>query len=65
MKPKDVLAFAKENQTTMLDLRFMDFPGLWQRYRAHPSWKRAISRTGTVSTGPASAAGSRSTPATC
>ena len=32
MKSKDVLAFAKENQATMLDLRFMDFPGLWQHF---------------------------------
>jgi glutamine synthetase len=32
MKPKDVLAFAKENGAKMLDLRFMDFPGLWQHF---------------------------------
>jgi len=32
MKPKDVLAFAKENGAKMLDLRFMDFPGIWQHF---------------------------------
>ena len=32
MKPKDVLAHAKENGGKMLDLRFMDFPGLWQHF---------------------------------
>jgi glutamine synthetase len=32
MKPKDVLSFAKENGAKMLDLRFMDFPGLWQHF---------------------------------
>ncbi len=32
MKPKEVLAFAKENGAKMLDLRFMDFPGLWQHF---------------------------------
>jgi glutamine synthetase len=30
MTPKEVLAFAKENGVQMVDLRFMDFPGLWQ-----------------------------------
>jgi glutamine synthetase len=32
MKPKEVLAFAKENGVKMVDLRFMDFPGLWQHF---------------------------------
>jgi glutamine synthetase len=32
MKPKEVLAFAKENGAKMLDMRFMDFPGLWQHF---------------------------------
>ncbi len=32
MKPKDVIAFAKENGAKMVDLRFMDFPGLWQHF---------------------------------
>jgi len=28
--PKEVIAFAKEKGCTVLDLRFMDFPGTWQ-----------------------------------
>ncbi len=30
MTPREVLAMAKENRVSMVDLRFMDFPGLWQ-----------------------------------
>ena len=30
MTPKQVLQFAKANQIEFIDLRFMDFPGLWQ-----------------------------------
>ena len=30
MTPQQVLEFAKENDAKMVDLRFMDFPGLWQ-----------------------------------
>ena len=32
MTPKEVLAMAKENGTKMVDLRFMDYPGLWQHF---------------------------------
>ncbi len=32
MKPKEVLDMAKENGAKMVDLRFMDFPGLWQHF---------------------------------
>ena len=32
MTPKDVLEFAKKNVATMVDLKFMDFPGLWQHF---------------------------------
>ena len=32
MTPKDVLEMAKENKVKMVDLRFMDFPGLWQHF---------------------------------
>ncbi len=32
MKPKDVLALAKEKRAVMVDLKFMDFPGLWQHF---------------------------------
>ncbi len=30
MTPKEVLDFAKKNNAKMLDLKFMDFPGIWQ-----------------------------------
>ncbi len=30
MSPKDVIALAKEKGCKILDLRFMDFPGMWQ-----------------------------------
>lgn len=32
MTPKEVLEFAKKNKTVMVDLKFMDFPGLWQHF---------------------------------
>jgi glutamine synthetase len=32
MKPKDVLAFAKENKVEIIDLKFVDMPGLWQHF---------------------------------
>lgn len=32
MQPKEVLEFAKKNKTVMVDLKFMDFPGLWQHF---------------------------------
>ncbi len=32
MTPKEVLEFAKENGVKMVDLRFTDFPGMWQHF---------------------------------
>lgn len=32
MTPKEVLAFAKENKIKMVDLKFIDFPGMWQHF---------------------------------
>jgi glutamine synthetase len=32
MTPKDVLEFAKENNAQMVDLKFIDFPGIWQHF---------------------------------
>ncbi len=32
MTPKEVLEFAKKNGAKMLDLKFMDFPGMWQHF---------------------------------
>jgi glutamine synthetase len=37
MTPKEVLDMAKENGAKMVDLRFMDFPGLWQLVSGHSS----------------------------
>ena len=33
MKGKEVLTFADENGAKMVDLKFMDFPGLWQHFQ--------------------------------
>ena len=30
MTPKSILAMCRENDVKAIDLRFMDFPGLWQ-----------------------------------
>jgi len=32
MTPAKVLAMAKENDVKMVDIRFMDFPGMWQHF---------------------------------
>lgn len=32
MTPKEVIKFAKDHGTKMVDLKFMDFPGLWQHF---------------------------------
>jgi len=32
MTPKDVLEMAKENGIKLVDIRFMDFPGIWQHF---------------------------------
>jgi glutamine synthetase len=32
MTPKEVLAFAKENNVVMVDFKFIDFPGVWQHF---------------------------------
>jgi len=32
MTPEEVLEFAKKNKAQIVDLRFMDFPGLWQHF---------------------------------
>ena len=30
--PKDVLKFAKENKVEAVDLKFLDFLGIWQHF---------------------------------
>ncbi|MDA8086146.1 MAG: type I glutamate--ammonia ligase [Nitrospiraceae bacterium] len=32
MTPKEVLEFAKKNKVMMVDLKFIDFPGIWQHF---------------------------------
>lgn len=32
MTPEEVLKFAKENNVKAVDIRFMDFPGIWQHF---------------------------------
>jgi glutamine synthetase len=32
MTPKDVLKFAADNRVVMVDLKFIDFPGIWQHF---------------------------------
>jgi glutamine synthetase len=32
MKPREVLAMCREREVKAIDLRFMDFPGLWQHF---------------------------------
>jgi glutamine synthetase len=32
MTPKEVVEFAKKNGAVMFDMKFMDFPGLWQHF---------------------------------
>ncbi|MCK4469827.1 MAG: glutamine synthetase beta-grasp domain-containing protein, partial [Desulfobacterales bacterium] len=32
MTPKQVLEMAKENEARVVDLRFLDFPGIWQHF---------------------------------
>ena len=34
--PKDVVKFIKEEGVEMVDLRFMDFPGMWQHFSVPP-----------------------------
>jgi glutamine synthetase len=32
MTPKEAIAMAKENKAKVVDIRFMDFPGIWQHF---------------------------------
>ena len=34
--PKDVVALIEKEGVEIVDLRFMDFPGLWQRFSVPP-----------------------------
>ena len=67
LTPQAVLAMCRERDIKAVDLRFMDFPGhlaaLHHSRRA--SSKKKCSKRASASTAPASAAGRRSTRATC
>ena len=66
MNSKQVMDYCKEQGVRMVDLKFMDFPGLWQHFSVPLSQFNEDSfEDGLVLTVPASGAGSRSTPATC
>ena len=67
LTPKQVLDLAKEKKATYVDLKFMDFVGIWQHFsiplvRAHRGRLRGRA---SGSTARRSAAGRRSTPPTC
>ncbi|PID77744.1 MAG: type I glutamate--ammonia ligase [Deltaproteobacteria bacterium] len=32
MRPEEVIEFAKKNEVRIVDIRFMDFPGIWQHF---------------------------------
>jgi glutamine synthetase len=32
MTPREVIEFAKKNKVEIVDLRFVDVPGLWQHF---------------------------------
>ena len=62
----DVLKTVADERYEYIDLRFMDFPGLWQHFTIPADeLTRTRSRTASGSTGRASAAGRRSTSPTC
>ena len=67
MTPKEVLALIREKEVRAVDLRFMDFPGLWQHFTipAEDAGRSTSSRRASASTAPASAAGRPSTSPTC
>ncbi len=66
MTPQEVLALCRERGIKAVDLRFMDFPGLWQHFTIPVNkLDRTCSRTAWALTARASAAGRRSTRATC
>ncbi len=67
MTPKEVLALIREKEVRAVDLRFMDFPGLWQHFTipAEALDESTSSRKASASTAPASAAGRPSTSPTC
>jgi glutamine synthetase len=66
MTPKDVLKLAKEKGARIVDLRFIDLPGLWQHFSIPVSeLTEGISRMAWASTVPPSEAFRPSMNRTC
>ena len=66
MTPKEVLTLIREKEVKAVDLRFMDFPGMWQHFTIPAeTLEEAVFRKASASTAPPSAAGRRSTNPTC
>ena len=65
MTPKEVLALCRESEVRAVDLRFMDFPGREAFHHSRQTLDRTCFEEGLASTARASAAGRRSTKATC
>ena len=40
MTPREVLAFADEKGAKVVDIRFLDFPGVWQHFTVHETMWR-------------------------
>ncbi len=66
MSPKEALKFTKDKKAVCVDLKFLDFLGIWQHFTVPMSeMKRRCSTRASASTGRRFAAGSRFTPRTC
>jgi len=63
MTPKEVFAMAKENEVKVVDLRFLDFPGVWQHFTVPIS--ELVLKMDSVSTDPVYGVGSRFMPVIC
>ena len=62
----DVLKLAKDEKVKIVDLRFVDLPGIWQHFSLPVSQlDDDLFSEASASTAPASAASSRSRRATC
>ena len=66
MDAKQVLEFASKNKAKILDMRFIDLPGIWQHV-SYPigELEESSSRKGSALTPARFAAGSPSTSRTC
>ena len=67
MTPKEVLAQIRQREVTTVDLRFMDFPGVWQHFSipADALTEETFEEGIRILTARASWAGARSTRRIC